>query len=489
MVPRQMTAALAAGAAAVALAAGGAAAQDARDCSGKEITVGAFNPPFIGGPAIAHARTWEQRTGGRANVVTFPFGELYTKYMTPMATGQHAFDVILHAPAWQGDFAPFLSEIPEAFTQGLAWEDIHPTYRERLMVWDGRHISVTIDGDVHTGYYRKDLFGDSEEQSAFREKYGYDLAPPESWEQYYDIAEFFTRPEANLYGTAEAFKRGGQQFWFFFSHAASYTNHPDNPGSMFFDPETMDAQVNNPGWVRGLEDYIRSVQYAPPGALNFDSGDIRTTFASGQVAMNFDWGDTGTIGADPAQSQVAGHVGFFVLPGSKEIWNHKTEQWDTFDEVIHSPFMAYGGWVASVPATTQNLECAWDYVMWYTSIENSGKDVVTGGTGINPYRISHFENVDAWTTIFDEESAKEYLEVQRASIEAENVALDFRLPGYFQYTEVLEIELSKALNGDVTPQEALDAIAEEWNRLTDEFGREQQLAIYRASMGLEPLKQ
>ena len=34
---------------------------------------------------------------------------------------------------------------------------------------------------------------------------------------------------------------------------------------------------------------------------------------------------------------------------------------------------------------------------------------------------------------------------------------------------------------------ALDAIAEEWNRLTDEFGRDTQLAIYRASMGLPPL--
>ncbi len=64
------------------------------------------------------------------------------------------------------------------------------------------------------------------------------------------------------------------------------------------------------------------------------------------------------------------------------------------------------------------------------------------------------------------------------------MALDFRLPGYFQYTEVLEIELSKALNKEVSPQEALDAIKAEWDRLTDEFGRDKQLAIYRSSMCL-----
>ena len=85
---------------------------------------------------------------------------------------------------------------------------------------------------------------------------------------------------------------------------------------MFFDPETMDAQINNEGWVKALEDYIRSVGYSPPGALNFSSGDIRTAFSGGQVAMNFDWGDTGTISSDKSQSQVAGSVGSALTPGS-----------------------------------------------------------------------------------------------------------------------------------------------------------------------------
>ncbi len=486
---RTRLSALLAGAAVLALA---VPTHAAVDCKGKQITIGTFNPPFIGGPAIAHAKTWEEKTGGKANVVTFPFGELYPKYMTALVSGQNAYDVIMYAPAWQGDFAPYLSEMPPEIRQGAAWEDIAPIYRERLMVWDGRVVAQTIDGDVHSGTYRKDLFGDPKEQAAFKAKYGYDLAPPQTWEQYYDIAEFFTRPDEGLWGTAEAFVRGGQQFWFFFSHAAAYTNHPDNPGSMFFDPETMDAQTSNPGWLKALEDYIRSSKYAPPGALNWNSGDIRTAFAGGQVAMNFDWGDTGTISVDPKQSKVAGNVGFFVLPGSDTIWNYKTGKWDKFDRVIHSPFMAYGGWVASVPATSQEQACAWDYIAWYASPENSMKDVTTGGTGINPYRLSHFRNIDAWLAAgtFTREEAENYLEVQLASIDPErnNVALDMRLPGYFQYTEVLEIELSKALAGEVEPQEALDTITAEWNRLTDELGRDKQLAAYRASMGLPPLE-
>jgi len=76
------------------------------------------------------------------------------------------------------------------------------------------------------------------------------------------------------------------------------------------------------------------------------------------------------------------------------------------------------------------------------------------------------------------------LAAQKNSIEAENVAIDMRLPGYFSYTEIVEIELSKALAGQVTPQEALDTVAKEWDSLTDEFGRDIQLKAYRASMGL-----
>jgi len=482
-----LLAGVAAGAVGVGIS-GPAAAQCDPDFSGVTLSVGSQTGPFIALAAQMAAEGWEEMTCGEVEVVEFPFGELYPKYLTAMVENQASFDVITFAPAWTPDFAPYLTVMPDAMRQTDEWEDIHEVYRDRLMIWGGEHKSQTIDGDLHTLSYRTDLFNDADEQAAFEEQYGYPLAPPETWDQYHDIAEFFTRPDDNMWGTAEAFRRGGQQFWFFFTHAASYTNHPDNPGAMFFDPETMDAQVNNPGWVRALEDYIRSVEYAPPGSLNYTSGDVRTAFAGGQVAMNFDWGDTGVIAADPEQSQIPGNVGSALTPGSTEIWNHKTGEWDTFDEVVRSPFMAFGGWQAAVPQAGENHEAAWHYVEFLSNPDNSMQAAITGGSGVNPYRYSHFERVDQWLDIFSEEEAQMYLDAQLGSLNAPNVALDMRLPGYFSYTEILEIELSRALAGDVEPQEALDTIAEEWNALTDDFGREDQLAAYRASMGLPPLE-
>jgi multiple sugar transport system substrate-binding protein len=456
------------------------------DYTGVTLTVASQTGPYIASALKLGADEWTKKTCGKVNVVEFPWSELYPKIVTSLTQSDATFDLVSFAPAWLPDFVPYLSEMPKEMQSGKDWDDIEPAYRERLMVWEGKIYSQSMDGDVHTYTYRMDLFSDPKEKDAFKAKYGYDLAPPKTWKQYLDIAEFFQRPDKGLWGTAEAFRRGGQQFWFFFSHAAAYTNNPNYPGAMFFDPETMDAQINNPGWVKGLEEYIRASKLGPPNALNFSFGEVNAAVAGGQVAESIGWGDTGVIAADPKQSKISGKVGSAMLPGSDEIWNAKTKKWDKFPSVLPGPFMAFGGWQIAVPKAGKNQQAAWDFVKTLTSPDVSGQAAITGGSGVNPYRKSHTANLQLWSKIFTPEEAKEYLGAQADSINAKNVALDMRLPGYFSYTEVVEIELGKALAGQTTPQAALDAMAKEWNRLTDEFGRAKQLAAYRAAMGLPP---
>lgn len=469
---------------ALSLTASGVMAECSPDFTGIEITATTQTGPYIASALQMAAEGWQEKTCGTVKVVEFPWSELYPKIVTTLSSGDDAFDVIAFAPAWAPDFTPYLTEMPAKYQQGDDWMDIAPVYREALMVWEGKILSQTMDGDVHTYTYRIDLFEDEANKAAFKEKFGYDLAIPQTWDQYLDIAEYFQSDVEGVSGTAEAFRRGGQQFWFFFSHAAAYTNHPDNPGSMFFDPETMDAQINNPGWVRGLEEYIRASKLAPPAALNFSFGEVNASFAGGKVAQSIGWGDTGVIAADPEQSTVSGNVGSAVLPSAKEVWNHVSGEWDSYDEVLNTPFMAFGGWQAAVPQSSAKQDAAWDFISFLSSPEVSGQAAVTGGTGVNPYRISHTTNMERWASIFSEREAAEYLGAQQASVTADNIALDMRLPGYFSYTEILEIELSKALAGDVSPQEALDTVAEGWNELTEDFGRDSQLVAYRASMGL-----
>lgn len=471
------------------MAAGGGACAAERRFEGTEIVVGVQNVPAIGGPAKAHARTWEQRTGGKVRLVEYPFGELYSAYMTSLnGKGGPAFDVLFYAPAWAGDFYRHLSELPPALAGSDAFDDIHPTYRDRLMKWDGKWIAVTVDGDLFMGYYRRDLFEDAANRADFRARYGYDLQAPSTWRQYRDIAEFFTGragPDGKaIFGTAEAFARGGQQFWDVFARAAAYVNHPNRPGAQFFNPDTMRPEIDNPGWVRAVTEYVEILKFCPPGAAGYGIVDSRRAFVEGRTAMSLDWGDTGPISADAKLSSVVDKVGFFVLPGTSEVWNGVERRWDKVAQPHRPSFLAFGGWVASVPKNSRNKEAAWDYVLWYNSPENSLRDVVNGDSGVNPFRLTHFSSLDAWMSVFSRRAAAEYLRVIKASLDNPYAALDLRLPGFHDYTESFETHLTKAIEGAVGVEAALAAVARDWDAITDRRNRDQQMAIYRASMGL-----
>ena len=207
---------------------------------------------------------------------------------------------------------------------------------------------------------------------------------------------------------------------------------------------------------------------------------------SGRTAMVLDWGDTAQNANDSKNSKVRGKVGYFVLPGAEQSWNGRTWQWDVMGGPYKAPFLAFGGWVASVPKNSRQQAAAWDYIMWYGNPQNSLQDVISAGTGINPYRWTHFADIDAWTAAFSRSAASEYLDVLRNSLNSPNVALDLRIPGFFRYTTALEMQLSKALNRELSVKEAMDKVAAEWNVITESLGYEKQLNIYRASMGLPP---
>ncbi len=459
---------------------------------GVEITVGVMAAPAIGNPAKAHAKTWEEATGGKVRIVEHPYSELFGKFKEALTSDKALFDVIFYASQWTGDFFPYLSELPRDLEASEAFEDILPVYLDRLMKWETKTVSVTIDGDLYYGYYRKDLFEDPVNRNEFKSRFGYDLAPPHTWKQYRDIAEFFHGRKAPdgqiLNGATEPFALGTQQFSDVFSRAAAYTNPVGLPGAQFFDPDTMKAQINNEGWQRAVREYVDILRFCPAGSELYGIMDARKAFVQGRAALTLDWGDTGQLASDSEKSSVCGKVGYFVLPGTDQVWDYREGEWKEQGRPHKVTFMAFGGWVGGVPLNSVQKDAAWDFILWYGNPENSLKDVVNSDTGINPYRYSHFMNLDAWTKMFSKHSAAEYLNVIRASLDFQMVALDLRVPGFNDYITAFEIQLYRAVIGEIPVKQALDAAAGQWEEITDRIGREKQKAIYRSSMGLPSRK-
>jgi multiple sugar transport system substrate-binding protein len=64
------------------------------------------------------------------------------------------------------------------------------------------------------------------------------------------------------------------------------------------------------------------------------------------------------------------------------------------------------------------------------------------------------------------------------------MALDLRIPQNARYQQViLDTVLAQFLAGEFTPEEAAQEIFDQWEEVTDELGREDQLAAYLGTLG------
>ena len=59
---------------------------------------------------------------------------------------------------------------------------------------------------------------------------------------------------------------------------------------------------------------------------------------------------------------------------------------------------------------------------------------------------------------------------------------DLTIPGAAEYYQALDEYAHMEVLGKLTPQEALDQAAAQWEEITDRLGREKQIGTYRASL-------
>ena len=130
-------------------------------------------------------------------------------------------------------------------------------------------------------------------------------------------------------------------------------------------------------------------------------------------------------------------------------------------------------------------EAAYAFFSYMSQPAQSNVDVTIGITGFNPYRVSQFQNMDAWLKAgMSEQAAKDYLGAIQASLNSPNMVLDLRIPNNQRYQQVvLDTAIARMLAGELDIPATMKAIADGWNEITDEVGRDGQLAAYKSTIG------
>lgn len=442
---------------------------------------------------------WIEDQGHEWERGAFGQQELTDKIMQSVATDTYLADVFQFPSNARADViaANALMPVPQEVQDAIDWDDIIPSII-RTLSWEGTAYALPYDGDIHYYAFRKDLFGNTDINDRFQSTYGYDLDPENgaaTWQQWRDIAEFFTGWDWNENGEDDDFgiacmtKRGDTAWWGFHSRATAYAKHPDDPGYLI-DTDSGEARINNPGFVRALEEWVEeNTNWAPPGGTNFTYGDSINANVGGRAVSTYSW-DAVTTAANPETSVIKGLQGYNILPGSHQVYNSKSGEWEEFEEPSHAPFHAFGGWVIAVSASVADDEAkvgpVWDMVTELTKPE-SGLWFVTNQTGASPYRFSQMEAVDEFANgplDLGEDVAIDYLTAARETLDHPNAVTDLAFPGWVQYRDALELAVAKAMANEMSAQAALDEAAAAFDEISDRMGGlKSQADIYLRTMG------
>jgi multiple sugar transport system substrate-binding protein len=460
-----------------------------KNYKGRTLNIITHAVPVMGEPTALHAKQFEELTGATVKVVHVPFGDLFQKIMIPFQTGQSAYDVMFYGSLWIGDFYPYLEPPPEVYVKMPQMQDVTRNY-QGVATWDGKMVQFPVDGDRHYLKYRSDVINSPEMQAKYKKATGRDLRVPETWEEYDQIARFFNAwdwdgdGEKN-YGSAEVVARDNLMFSAFISRVAPYAKHPAVKGGFFFDLETMKPLVNTPGWVKGLEDFVKAQDYMPPGGNNFGLGEEIFSFGGGQTLFSYSWDDAFIQAMEPT-SRIRNLVGAAPLPGADKVWNRKTGKWDTFKEPNRAPYITWG-WTSAVTKDSKNKDMAFDYLCFFANPANHASDLLVGRFGVNPYRKSpdfdpsFYIKEAGWAA----QVANTYTVTLSGMDTSHNRVFDLRVPGVNQYMTSMAAGVSKALAKQLTPQQAMDEVAKEWTQITDRLGVDRIRKAYANVVALE----
>jgi multiple sugar transport system substrate-binding protein len=395
-----------------------------------------------------------EELGMKIEVSWYPIDDLGDKLLTDYRMNNPVWDIIFVDTMWTGKWVDsgltipiekYINDHPELVNADmLALSDFDPvaieswTYKDQLSALPLYTLGVAM-------FYRADLFNNPIERRKFKEKYGYELQVPETYEQFYDVVEFFTRKkgetlagkvlENDFYGTTHSNKVG----MFLWNDFAPYAVALG--ADQIYDQKTMRPTFNSPEMVAAAKFYNSLTPFLPPGHTTMTSGEATSYMAEGYVAVQMEYVVRCTkMLLNPEESEVADKIGYTVLPSKEGVVGR--------EHAAHE-----GGTAVSISSISKNKEAAYKLLEKAFSKEIQKKVLLqkwTGGGWIPP-RMPVLTDPEV-------EEQIPYLKTLFNKL---------RIPGvyYFQqptdpiFSESLDIataELSKMLIGKKSPEQATE---------------------------------
>lgn len=266
------------------------------------------------------AEAFTHDTGIPVVVEKYGYKSSMEKATEDLASGTGKYDIVVQNNEALGKFASegsifSIDELEKQSGKKADFEnDLFPNAWRGLSWYKGVRYGYPLAANTMFVLYRKDLIDNVTERQAFRERHGYDLAPPQDWQQYRDIAEFFTRPDEKFYGTLLQGKRFPAVWFEWLNFAFSFGGGVmEKQYSWEYGP----IVINSPDTIQASEYYYSLKKFSPPGVTSFTWDDAVGQMRDGHIFMCILWSDALFHVVDPKRSTVVGKVGYAPLPSGK----------------------------------------------------------------------------------------------------------------------------------------------------------------------------
>jgi len=429
------------------------------------LRIGIMSAHGMSDSAEAIAKKFNEKYGDKivAQVTAIGFDVLLDKMLTDFTTGAGSFDVYSVGYHWIGTVGNYLYDLdeirqkfPDIVDPNYDYGDFPSILWQTYATFKGKNTGLPfVDGTLIL-FYRTDLFENPEYQAKFKEKYGYDLHMPKDGDKEFltfkklkDFAEFFTNGvkwrEGEQYGISLPAASGDPLLSTFCMFFGAYRRSEEglkllgevdpDYGDFFtadhkvaFDPALSDLGL------RALQNYLELGKFSP-NPVTLDWITSSEPFRSGITAMFVGWGGYWPSITDPT-SPVHGKVGASVVP---------------------APHL--GGWCVAINKDTKFPKEAYTFIQMLTNKEDARYLYETFTE--TPTRLSTMtdaqlkaKNPDLW--------------VMAPSLTMPSVRPKIPVLPKLEYA--MGKMLSQAWTGEMKPEEALKAVADEWNRIVKTAG-------------------
>jgi ABC-type glycerol-3-phosphate transport system substrate-binding protein len=276
--------------------------------------------------------------------------------------------------------------------------------------YQGQMYGVPLYQDCNILVYRADLFKK------------YNLSVPKTFAGLEYDAKVIKEHEPGMSGIAMRGQRGfGINEW-------TWPTFLEGFGGSYLTPDMKQANLDTPQALQAMTYYTNLLKnYGPSGVANYSYVEVQNDMMQGKTGMFIDSATLAPRCEDPSQSQVAGKLGFAMVPGGTTV----------------TP--GFYTWTLCVPAHSKNKEAAAKFIAWMTS------PAIASQIGLSApnqalqtvYNIPAYPGTEPLITVMDD------------SLKLADPDYRPRVPQADEIGTDVSVAVSSVLDGSATPAQAL----------------------------------